>query len=284
MFKKAYPDASMLEFADFNKPSHLETDASKLGLGVVLWQKQTDGQYHLVVYINWSLTVHKHNYHSTKQEFLALKWVVVEQSQEYLLQKPFTVKNDSNPLTYIMTTPNLDATQHRWVESLVGFSFSIEYQKGWDNAAADSLSWVTLKLDVETVKSILDRVTVGTIGGVDAHDPAVAESNEEIHKQVWPPTRKIQYLRLWLSGFPTRKYRIWSICLEMTWTLRRERLFFDSKKADALPGSPLPSPHTSWQVGRSFAVGSPHSSSSGSHEWMWLSCWTQGSAENSVPT
>ena len=39
-----------------------------------------------------------------------------------------------------MTTPNLDATQHCWVESLVRFTFSIEYQKGQDNAATDALN------------------------------------------------------------------------------------------------------------------------------------------------
>ena len=63
----------------------------------------------------------------------------------------------------MMTTPNLDATQHCWVESLVGFTFSIEYHKGWDYAAS----------------------TMGTIGRAEAHDPVVVEADEEIHKQVW---------------------------------------------------------------------------------------------------
>ena len=62
-----------------------------------------------------------------KQEFLALKWAIAEQFQEYLLWKPFIVRTDNNQLTYIMTTPNLDATQHQWVELLVRFTFSIEY-------------------------------------------------------------------------------------------------------------------------------------------------------------
>ena len=131
-----------------------------------------------------SLTVHGHNYHPTKQEFLTLKWVIAELFQKYLLWKLFTVKNGNNPLTYIMTTPNLDATQHHWVESLAGFTFSIEYQKGQDNAAADALSQVTSRLDSETMKSILDRVTVGLTGRADAHDPVVAETDEEICKQV----------------------------------------------------------------------------------------------------
>ena len=74
----------MLAFADFNKPFLLETDTSKLGLGAVLSQKQPDGQGHPVAYVSWYLTVHEHNYHSTKQEFLALKWAIAEQFQEYL--------------------------------------------------------------------------------------------------------------------------------------------------------------------------------------------------------
>ena len=131
MLKKAHLEASVLSFADFNKLCLLETDMNKLGLGAVLSQKQTDGQYHLVAYASWSLTLHECNYHLTKQEFLALKWVIAEKFQKYLLWKPFVVKTENNPLTYIMTTPNLDATQHCWVESLTRFTFSIKYQKGW---------------------------------------------------------------------------------------------------------------------------------------------------------
>ena len=52
-------------------------------------------------------------------------WPNTEQFQEYLLWKPFIVKTDNSPLTYIMTTPNLDAIQHCWVESLKGITFSI---------------------------------------------------------------------------------------------------------------------------------------------------------------
>ena len=34
------------------------------------------------------------------------------------------------------------------------------------------------------MKSILDGVTIGTVGRADAHDPAVAEADKRIHKQV----------------------------------------------------------------------------------------------------
>ena len=78
------------------------------------------------------------------------------------------MKTDNNPLTYILTTAYLHATWHHWVESLAEFTFSIEYQKGRDNAVADTLSHATSNLNTETVKSILDRVTVGTTGRADA--------------------------------------------------------------------------------------------------------------------
>ena len=94
------------------------------------------------------------------------------------------MKTENNPLTYILTTPNLDATWHHWVESLVGFTFSIKYQKGRDNALTDALSHVVLKLNAEAVKSILDGVTVGTAGRADAHDPMVAKADKRIHQQV----------------------------------------------------------------------------------------------------
>ena len=57
----------------------------------------------------------------------------MEYFKEYLPYQPFLVRTDNNPLTYIMTTPNLDATGHQWVGALVRFNFQLEYQKGQDN-------------------------------------------------------------------------------------------------------------------------------------------------------
>ena len=118
--------APVLTFADFHKPFLLETDASGDGLGTVLSQKQEDGCYHPVAYASRGLKGEL-RYHSSKLEFLALKWAITEQFREYLQYEPFHVKTDNNPLIYVMSTPNLDAVGHRWVASLAGFNFTIEY-------------------------------------------------------------------------------------------------------------------------------------------------------------
>ena len=89
---------------------------------------------------------------------------------------------------HINTTPNLDATQHGWVESLVRFTFSIEYQKRRDSVAADTLCWATLKLDTEIVKYILDGVIMETTKWANAQDPVVAKADEDIHKPVQETT------------------------------------------------------------------------------------------------
>ena len=86
----------------------------------------------------------------------------MEHFKEYLLYQPFLVRTDNDPFTYIMKTPNVDATGHQWVGALVRFNFQLEYQKGWDNTAADTLSQITTCLGPEAVQSILDGVTIGT--------------------------------------------------------------------------------------------------------------------------
>ena len=134
--------APVLAFADFKKPFLLETDALIEGLGVVLSQKQDDGRYHPVAYASRGLKGGELKYHSSKLEFLALKWAVTEQFREYLQYQPFLVRTDNNPLTYVMTTPNLDAVRHRWVAAMAGYNFEIEYVRGMDNKVADALSRV----------------------------------------------------------------------------------------------------------------------------------------------
>ena len=128
--KQACMQSPVLAFTDYTKGFLLETDASKEGLGAVLSLKQEDGRFHLVAYGSQVLTTHEKNYHSTKLEFLVLKWAITEHFKKYLLYQPFLVRTDNNPLTYIMSTPNLDATGHCWVSALAKYNFWLEYQKG----------------------------------------------------------------------------------------------------------------------------------------------------------
>ena len=161
--KAACLQAPILSFPDFNKPFLLEMDASRRGLGAVLSQKQADGWYHPIAYASRVMNETEQRYHSNKQEFLALKWVVTEQFHEYLSpygknRNEFMVRTDNNPLTYIFSSTNLDAAGQRWVAHLASYNFSLEYQKGKDNTAADFLSWMNERLPEEEVQEYLNQI------------------------------------------------------------------------------------------------------------------------------
>ena len=104
---------------------------------------------------------------------------MVDQFREYLQYQPFHVKTDNNPLTYVMSSPNLDATGHRWVAALANFNMSLEYQKGSDNKAADCLSRVTERLDKDSVKELMQQVKAGgKLSHAEADDPWVVHEDE----------------------------------------------------------------------------------------------------------
>ena len=90
-----------------------------------------------------------------------------------------------------MTTPNLDATGHRWVSVLAKYDFQLEYQKGQDNAVADALSRVTTHLEPEAVQTILDGATVDASQRAEGENPAIIESDQQLEKEVQVTTGQV---------------------------------------------------------------------------------------------
>ena len=186
ILKEKGVNTPVLAFPDFKKPFLLETDASGKGLGAVLSKKQDDGRYHPVAYASQTMNETEQQYHSNKQEFLALKWAVTEQFHEYLTlygknRNEFVVHTDNNPLTYIFSSAHLDTAGHRWVASLADYNFSLEYQKGKDNTVADFLSCMENCLPEEEVEQALCRVEIpapGVKAMLDNADTLIAERAE----------------------------------------------------------------------------------------------------------
>ena len=156
----------------------------------------------------------------------------MEHFKEYLLYQPFLVRTDNNPLTYIMTTPNLDATGHQWVGALVRFNFQLEYQKVQDNTVLDALSQITTCLGPEAVQSVLEGVTMGMVHRAEGHSPSVVEGDHNIEKEVHVTAEQVQVemhmtdwaaaqkedlvLNAMLNWLGTQKKTIWGHCWEST--------------------------------------------------------------------
>ena len=154
--KQACMTTPILVFADYTKPFLLVTDVSKDGLGALLLQRQADRWYHPITYGSKALRPHEKNYHSTKLKFLALKWAVMEHSKEYLPYQSFLVRTDNNLLTYIMSTPNLDAMGHQWVSALAWFNWNTRKDviTQWQMHLAELLlDWTQTQWDQSSIES-----------------------------------------------------------------------------------------------------------------------------------
>ena len=140
----------ILAYADYRKPFQLQTDASDLGLGAVLYQIDDSGHHRVIVYASHSLSNTERNYPGHKLEFLALKWAVTDRFHEYLYGGQFDVYTDNNPLTYVLTSAKLDATGQCWVAL------------GKSNVEADALSHIPrtsdILIDAPSVKAIISVV------------------------------------------------------------------------------------------------------------------------------
>ena len=138
--KQLCSQTPILAYANYKKHFKLHMDASKNGLGAVLYQKQDNGTDCVIAHAGQSLSTSEKNYDAHKLKFLALKWSVTERFHEYLHGGEFEVYIDNNMLTYILTTAKLDATGQRWVASLANYNFKIFYRSGKHNVEADALS------------------------------------------------------------------------------------------------------------------------------------------------
>ena len=90
---------------------------------------------------------------------------------------------DNNPLTYILTTPNLDALGHQWVTTLASYNMTIKYLKGSDNKVADALSRIETRLNPETVTELLNHRKEGA-PWAEAEDIRVIEEEERVDQEV----------------------------------------------------------------------------------------------------
>uniref|UniRef100_A0A674MFQ5 Gypsy retrotransposon integrase-like protein 1 n=1 Tax=Takifugu rubripes TaxID=31033 RepID=A0A674MFQ5_TAKRU len=168
----------ILAYPDYDLPFVLHTDASNEGLGAVLYQEQGN-KLRVIAYGSRTLTPAEKNYHlhSSKLEFLALKWAICDKFRDYLYYAPtFTVYTDNNPLTYVLSSARLNAVGHRWVGELADFHFTIKYRPGKSNTDADTLSRHPVHLDGH-LKEFTETVSPDVVSAIWQGDTAVKDGD-----------------------------------------------------------------------------------------------------------
>ena len=103
--KKLLTEAPVLAFPEFDRGFLLETDASGIGLGAVLAQKQDDGTVRPVAYVNRTLQPHDRNYGVTELEALGVVWAV-RHFRHYLYGHHSDVFTDHEALRSLLNMPH----------------------------------------------------------------------------------------------------------------------------------------------------------------------------------
>ena len=118
---------------------YLDTDASDVGLGIVLSQDQEDQEV-VIAYASRTLSPAEVNYCVTRRELLAIIHGV-QLFKSYLQMKPsFVIRTDHSSLKYLQRFKEPEGQLARWIDFLQPYSFVIEYRPGARNGNADALS------------------------------------------------------------------------------------------------------------------------------------------------
>ena len=92
----------------------------------------------VVVYGSRQLKNHEHNYPTHDMELAAVVFALNIWCH-YLYGEQFEVYLDHKSLKYIFTQQDLNMRQHRWMEFLEDYDFTLHYHLGKVNVVADAL-------------------------------------------------------------------------------------------------------------------------------------------------
>jgi hypothetical protein len=104
--KKALTTAPVLVHADFKRHFYVQCDASQLGVGAVLFQRNDEGQEQPIAFFSAKMNKHQVNYTVTEKECLAAI-LTIRKSRPYIEGMSFTCITDHESLKWLMTMKDL---------------------------------------------------------------------------------------------------------------------------------------------------------------------------------
>jgi hypothetical protein len=178
----------VLIYPDFTKSFILETDASTVGLGAVLAQKDKNGVNRPIGYGSRMLKDAEKNYSATELEAIGVVWAC-EQFRTYLYGRKFVIECDHNPLVFIDNMKNKTSRVSRWRYNLSEFQYKIEYVKGSLNVKADALS----RAEILSVESITSQIIES-----QSNDENLSQINN-VHLQIFL-SKTVLFLKEQMDG------------------------------------------------------------------------------------
>ena len=137
--KLLFSSSVLLNYPDIKKPFYLQTDASDVALGAVLFQLDEDGNPCPIIYASRTLKDAELAYYTTENELLAIVWAL-HKFRSYIMGGKITIRTDHKALTFLKTCKLLSGRLTRWTMAIQDYDISIENCLGKNNLVADTLS------------------------------------------------------------------------------------------------------------------------------------------------
>ena len=165
-----------LNFLDPNSPYALEVDASPIGGGGVLTQKDK-----VIALYSTKWNVSELNYSITEKEILII-YKCIQKFQDIVFDSPLLIYTDSKNA---IATKDLSRRSQRWLMNLETFDYQIKHKPAKDNSAADTLSRLCVMEEVGRFNLPLDDIIRAQNGCpyVAKLQKSNATLNKNIHNQ-----------------------------------------------------------------------------------------------------
>ena len=199
--------AEILGYYDKDAETRVITDASPVGLGAVLAQKQL-GEFRVIMYASRSLTEVERRYSQTEREALAIVWAC-ERFHTYLYGIKFHLVTDHKPLECLYSKKSRPPARiERWVLRMQIFDYTVEYKPGSENIA-DSLSRLSCcqSQEEEKMRNVAEEyvrfiaqtttpkaMTTREVEEQSHHDAELSEVRRCIREGVWNNKECAKYI------------------------------------------------------------------------------------------
>ncbi|GBM47557.1 Retrovirus-related Pol polyprotein from transposon 17.6 [Araneus ventricosus] len=137
--KNRLTEIPVLHAPDYNREFIVQTDASDLGIGVVMSQRNDKGEEHPVLFLSKKNTDAQRKYGTTEKECAAIIYAITK-LRYYLDGQQFTIETDHNPLIWLNSNAGANQRLMRWSLALQPFRYKVVHKAGRKHLNADALS------------------------------------------------------------------------------------------------------------------------------------------------
>ncbi|EEQ97877.1 retrovirus polyprotein, putative [Perkinsus marinus ATCC 50983] len=137
--KRLLTSDPLLVWPDFTKEFELHTDASDIGYGAILVQRDEEGRERVIAFGSRAVGESEKSWTAQEKECFAVI-VFTEEFRPYLQDRPFKLVTDAANLKWLLTTEHTTQRLMRWAIRLSAYGIEIVHREGKLNAVADMLS------------------------------------------------------------------------------------------------------------------------------------------------